>query len=308
MKTYFLSLRKVRFLLIVLAVFMLAATSYAGGKGAYCCDPDPAMDQYYDVVREDAPGLPGWTVYRPANLIGARCRLPIVIWSNGACTITNDSYVYFLMQVAAHGFVIVAFGEPDEHSSPNGQAVEDRMSTAIDWVTSKPRHGGPWYFYKLDASKIATMGHSCGGIDAIWTGEHDSRVKTTVSLNSGCFPDDSTGGMSGPLAVCRPYLEDLSGPAMFIAGGPTDVAYNNSIGSYDRVPEEIGAVFASHATAGHGGFYGTVSRTIQLQLVEAVVNWLDGTLNDNMEALSFLVGPDPGLGDLADWTVESKGF
>ena len=23
------------------------------------------MDKYYDVVREAAPGLPGWTVYRP---------------------------------------------------------------------------------------------------------------------------------------------------------------------------------------------------------------------------------------------------
>ena len=112
---------------------------------------------YYDVVREAAPGLPGWTVYRPANLTsGIKGKLPIVVWSNGACTISNDGYVYFLTQIAAQGFVVVAFGAPGEHASPNGIAVADRLTTAIDWATSPPGHGGPKYFNQLDASRIAS--------------------------------------------------------------------------------------------------------------------------------------------------------
>lgn len=296
-----LSLRKAHFFLIIFAAVMLITSSYAAET------PQPAMAKFYDVVREAAPGLPGYTVYRPVNLTSdIEGRLPIVVWSNGACTISNDGYVYFLTQIAAHGFVVVAFGAPDFHANPNGIAVADRLTKAIDWATSPPGHGGPAYFNQLDASKVATMGHSCGGIDSIWTGTHDPRVKSVVSLNSGCFPVGSGGGMSGPLADCRPFLPYLYGPAIFIAGGTSDVAYNNSLANYDLVTT-VPAVFASQATAGHGGFYGTASRTIQLQAVQAVVDWLDGILNGNMESLEFVIGPD-GLSQISGWTVQSKGF
>lgn len=294
-----LTSRKARALLFASALIAPFAPSHAEAAPR-------AMEQYYDVVREAAPGLPGYTVYRPADLTGG-AKYPVVVWSNGACAASNDGHFYFLTQVAAHGFVVVAYGAPDVHSSPGSQATEDRLKRAIDWATSPPGRGGAQYFNHLDASKIATMGHSCGGIDAIWTGTHDPRVKSVVSLNSGCFPDDSTGGLSGPLAVCRAYLDNLSGPVLFVAGGPSDVAYVNSVGSYERV-SAVPAVFASHATAGHGGFFGSAGQTVQLQAVQAVVEWLDGTLNGNDEALSFLVGPDAELGQLSNWTVESKGF
>jgi len=301
MNTFGLLSSKAHIALITLAGVMAFSTTQARHE------PAPAMEQFYDVVREDAPGLDGYTVYRPANLEKIKGKLPVVAWSNGACAASNDGHLYFLMQVAARGFVIVAYGAPEVSSAPGAQATEDRLKKAIDWATSPPGRGGAKYFNRLDASRIATMGHSCGGIDAIWTGEHDTRVKTVVSLNSGCFPDDSTGGLSGPLAVCRQYLSSLSGPVMFVAGGTGDVAYPNSIGSYERTTT-VPAVFASHATAGHGGFFGTAPRTVQLQLVQAVVEWLDGTLNRNTDALSFLVGPNPELGQLPNWTVTSKGF
>jgi hypothetical protein len=297
--------RGARLPLIMLASALAVSVSHAK-------PPEPksqpaAMEQYFDVVREQAPGLPGWTVYRPAELHGPKGKFPVVAWSNGACTASNDGHFYFLMQLAARGFVVVAYGPPDAISAPGSVATEDRLRTAIDWAISPPGQGGSPYHNHLDAKRIATMGHSCGGIDALWTATHDSRVQAVVSLNSGCFPDDSTGGQSGPLAVCRMYLNNLSGPALFVAGGPSDVAYPNSIGSYERT-EAVPAIFASHATAGHGGFFGTAPKNVQLQLVQAVVEFLDGTLNGKTERLQFLVGPDNELGQLPNWTVESKGF
>ncbi len=301
MNTFGLLSRTARITPLLLAGALSISSSHAHPKST------PAMEQFHDVVREAAPGLPGYTVYRPAEFKDAKGKLPVVAFSNGACAASNDGHLYFLMQVAARGFVVIAHGEPDAQSAPGSQATQDRLKKAIDWATSPPGRGGAKYHNHLDARRIATMGHSCGGIDAIWTGEHDARVKSVVSLNSGCFPDDSTGGASGPLAVCRQYLSNLGGPVMYVAGGTSDVAYPNSIGSYERT-STVPTVFASHATAGHGGFFGTASRTVQLQLVQAVVEWLDGTLNGNTEALSFLVGPNAELGQLSNWTVASKGF
>lgn len=292
------------FLFLVVMTGVLCASSIAFAKKTM----QPAIETYNDVVREAAPGLPGYTVYRPSDLKGdAHGKLPVVVWSNGGCAATNDSHLYFLTQLAAHGFVVVAYGAPQVHSSPGGLAEEGRLSSAIDWAFSPPEKGGPTYFNRLDARKIATAGHSCGGIDAIWTGANDDRVKTIVSMNSGCFPGTSAGGLSGPLAVCRDDLRALDSPVMFIAGGPMDVAYNNSLESFNLVAT-VPAVLASHETAGHSGFFGSAPRTVQLQAVQAVVEWLDGTLNGNAESLSFLVGPDPVLGQLDGWTVESTGF
>lgn len=289
-----------------LALLVAAASCALSSAGAEQ-QPATAMDRYVDVVREAAPGLPGYTVYRPAELTAGPGKAPVVVWSNGACAASNDSHLYFLTQVAAHGFVVIAYGAPDSHSSPGGTAQEDRLANAIDWAFSPPGKGGPGYFNRLDRSKVAAAGHSCGGIDALWTAANDDRVKTVVSMNSGCFPNSSTGGLSGPLAVCRNDLAFLRGPALFIAGGPSDVAYTNSLENYELV-STVPAAFASHESAGHGGFFGSAPRNVQLQAIQAVVEWLDGTLNDNEEALSFLVGPGPELGELDGWTVESKGF
>jgi hypothetical protein len=297
------SLRKIHFFLIIAVVFMcIASSSYAWKV------PQRAWDKYYDVVREAAPGLDGWTVYRPVHLKeeGRHGRLPVVFWSNGACTISNDSYVYFLTQIAAHGFVVVAFGEPAEHTSPNGIAVADRLTKAIDWATARRHHGHGEYFKDFDTSKIATAGHSCGGVDAEYTAVTDPRVKTSLILNSG-FQPDGRCGMSGPLACSRALIPNLYGPVIFIPGGTTDVAYNNAVANYD-LTTTVPAVLASQATAGHTGFYGgTTSRTIQLQAVQTVVEWLDGILNRNEDALQWVIGPD-GLSKLTDWTVQSKGF
>lgn len=298
-----LAIRGSRLLSSLVALTALLVFSSAGaGPGQV-----PAMDQYLDVVREAAPGLPGYTVYRPAELKAGPGKSPVVVWSNGACATSNDSHLYFLSQVAAHGFVVIAHGAPDSHASPGGMAEEDRLARAIDWAFSPPGKGGPHYFNRLDRSRIAAAGHSCGGIDALWTASNDDRVSAVISMNSGCFPNNSTGGLSGPLAVCRDDLHFLRGPALFVAGGPSDVAYTNSVENYELV-SAVPAAFASHESAGHGGFFGSAPRSVQLQAVHAMVAWLDGTLNGNQESLSFLVGPNPELGRLEGWTVRSKGF
>ena len=323
---------KMAFMLILIPLFLAStAVSAMAGKPT-CQDPEKirAMEQYYDVVREAAPGLPGYTVYRPADLSNGSYvnkfgkeyhhrwghdKFPILVWSNGACTETNDGVLYFLTQVAAHGFVVVAFGEPDVHVGGNGKAEEDRMVKAIDWATSTPGHGGPTYFNQLDASKIATAGFSCGGVDAEYAAVIDPRVKTSIIMCSGFYPDLQPGqnpSMSGILAHSRGLIPDLYGPVMFIPGSPRDdqgsnwdMAFNNAAANFDLA--EVPTVLAYRANTSHGGYFGSVSTAIQLQAVQAVVEWLDGILNGNEDALEWVIGPD-GLSAVTDWTVASRNF
>jgi dienelactone hydrolase len=287
-----------------LAVLLLCISSPVLSKE----NPLAAMEKFHGVIREAAPGLPGYTVYRPADFNAeVHGKIPVIVWSNGGCVSSNDSHLSFLTQVAAQGFVVIAYGAPDVHSGPGGIADEFRLKKAIDWAFSQLDKGLSPYSDKLDSGKIATAGHSCGGIDAIWTGAHDNRVKSIISLNSGCFPNNSTGGKSGSLAVCRDKFRFLKAPVLFVAGGATDVAYKNSAESFKHV-STVPTVFASQEVAGHSGFFGSAPQDIQLQAVRVVVEWLDGTLNGNAESLSFLVGQDPELGQLNGWTVESSGF
>ncbi len=307
-------IRKINFFLIIIAICIFVTTpSYAAEQMK---TPQRAMDKYYDVVREAAPGLPGWTVYRPENLTsGIKGRLPVMIWNNGACTETNDGAFYFLTQVAAHGFVVVAFGEPDVHFGGNGKAEAARMKSAIDWATSPPGHGGPKYFNQLDKKKIATAGFSCGGVDAEYAAVTDPRVKTSVIVSSGFYPDLLPGqscSMSGCNAHSRGLLPNLYGPIIFIpgsppgAGTPFDMAFPNAAANYDLI-SHVPVVLAYRANTGHGGYLGSASISLQLQAVQTVVEWLDGILNKNEDALDWVIGPD-GLSTLPDWTVQSKGF
>ncbi len=312
-------IRKYNFFLIIIAICMLITIpSYAAEKMK---TPERAMDKYYDIVREAAPGLPGWTVYRPDDqslIWSTRKKLPVVIWNNGACTETNDGAFYFLAQIAAHGFVVVAFGKPDAHVGGSNKAEAARMKSAIDWATSTPWHGGPWYFNQLDKKKIATAGFSCGGVDAEYAAVTDPRVKTSIIVSSGFYQDLQPGqscGTSGCNGHSRGLLPNLYGPIIFIPGSPKDpadstkawdIAYSNAVANYDLI-SHVPVVLAYRDNTGHGGYLGTAPTTLQLQAVQTVVDWLDGILNGNQQALDWVIGPD-GLSTLTGWHVQSKGF
>jgi hypothetical protein len=236
--------------------------------------------------------------------------LPIVAWGNGGCSITNDNELYFLTQLAAHGFVVVAVGASDCHQDdvpPTTLKVPgpEPLLAAINWATSSPRLGGPWYFDQLDKSKIAVMGYSCGGIQALEAAA-DPRVRSVVAFDTGFFP----AGQGAPGYDKPQLLALLHSPVVFIDGGPTDIAYQNSVTNYGLVT--VPAAHASYAFAanGHLDFWlvDPGSLPVALQANEAAVSWLDGTLNHNKESLEFLVGPNPGLGQITGWTVQSKNF
>jgi dienelactone hydrolase len=77
--------------------------------------------------------------------------------------------------------------------------------------------GGTGNWTHVDKTRIATSGFSCGGIDAILAGKDDPRVSNIWIFSSGCLTAASR----------QAWLGNLTKPAFYFMGGPSDVAYSN---------------------------------------------------------------------------------
>ncbi|MFF5242793.1 cellulose binding domain-containing protein [Streptosporangium sp. NPDC000095] len=263
--------------------------------------PDPSnrplIENNFPVTREGAYGTNRYTVYRPTNPAALGRAMPVLLFGNGACAHTNGSEVVrALTFVAARGIVVVNTASVD--NSPNGVAsgspIPSLLTDGIGWAERENARAGSPLYQRLDLSRVATAGHSCGGLEALIAAQ-DQRVKGVVSLDSGLFADGSFG-------YPRSELSKLHTPAMFMHGGPSDIAYDNSRANYDlaRVP----SVLAEHPQAGHVGF---ITGAQMNEGMTAVVQFLDMTLNGNATARAYILSPS-GLAARAPWTVRTKNF
>ena len=66
----------------------------------------------YPAIVEADPTLATHTIYRPQalDIFGTTLRLPIVAWGNGGCTNSSFPFRNFLLEIASHGFLVVAIG------------------------------------------------------------------------------------------------------------------------------------------------------------------------------------------------------
>ena len=233
--------------------------------------------------------------------------MPLVVWSNGGCRPANSLFITTLMLLAARGFIVVADGAPEAPSdAATGSPHPQRVIEAIDWATTS-EDARRQFQNRSDPTKIAVMGQSCGGLEALGAAK-DPRVGSTVSLNIGLYSGpDPVGGLS------RDLLRLLHGPVLFIHGGPADTVGQNSIENYALV--DLPAALVSNPAGGHARlFYGIPvgqpddGKIILVEeTVTILVQWLDFTLNGNRTAMEYFVGPG-GLSEVPGWTIETKNF
>lgn len=275
--------------------------------------------------------LPTHTIYRPRDLsaFGGTNRLPIVAWANGACRNNSGEYRNFLAEIASHGFLVVAIG-PAAHSlvlgsgEPGGGTEASQLLDGVDWAIAQDGVQGSEYFGRIERGRVALMGHSCGGAQALDVSQ-DRRVTTTVLWNSGLFrqprpapqpqaappvgaPPAGTPPIGTPprpssmTAMTKERLRELHGPVAYFLGGPGDIAYDNGLDDFERI-DHVPVLFASqdvgHYPATflqrHGGAYGA-----------AAVAWLKWHLKGDETAKRAFLGVDCGLCRDPAWEVRSK--
>ena len=90
--------------------------------------PDPPGTGPYAAMKEEVASLPKHVIYRPANLaaLGGR-KLGVVAWGNGGCSDDGASTRFHLLEVASHGYLVIANGRI--LSGPGAPAAQPQAQT-----------------------------------------------------------------------------------------------------------------------------------------------------------------------------------
>ena len=244
------------------------------------------------------------TVFRPKDLsvFGANNKLPIIAWGNGACANSPWEHVNFLSEVSSYGFLVIAIGPmPLEGQRGRGQSASSELIDAINWAISQNNDKTSPYYNKIDISKIAVSGMSCGGLQALETAP-DPRVTTAVICNSGIL-GNSGSAMAGMPNLTKDHLLKLHTPVLYILGGEKDIAYGNGMDDFKRINNL--PVFAANMDVGHGGTY---SKPHGGEFAKVATAWFMWQLKGDKEAGNMFAGDPCGLSRDPVWKVEKKGI
>ncbi len=264
-----------------------------GGSGAY------------KAIALGDEGLPGMTIYRPEDLSVFKNeeKLPIILWGNGGCFNSSVRFKNFLNEIASNGFIVLAIGPFEELSV----AIEDRDKTstdsslllnALDWIIDQNNNKTSIYNNVIDINKVAAMGQSCGGLQAIEIST-DPRITTSVICNSGVL-NEVPEGYNLP-KVNKEILGQLQIPLMYVIGGPSDIAYPNATDDYARITDL--PVVILNQDVGHDGTY---ENPYGGSFSIPTIAWLNWHLKNDQEASFMFIGDECQLCDDDSWTFEKK--
>jgi dienelactone hydrolase len=296
----------------------------------------------YKVVIEGDPGLPTHTIYRPENVKAVKGKLPIISFANGGCANSSNGFRPFLTEIASHGFLVVAIGPaasvvnaPPPQPAPagggpargtggpggpggdgrgagggggagrGGRGPATKSSQLLDgiaWATAENARDGSMYKGKIATNKVAVMGQSCGGLQALDVST-DPRVTTAVILSGG-IPDWSSPAGIAPGAphVEKDVLTKQHGPIVYFFGGMGDIAYANCMDDFSRIMG-VPAFAGSLTAALHAGTYAQPNGG---EMGKVVVAWDEWQLQGMKDQKKMFVGDKCELCTNSDWKVQQK--
>jgi hypothetical protein len=256
----------------------------------------------YKALMLTEASLPTHTVFRPKDMsaINEKNKLPIIAWGNGACANSPWEHINFLSEVSSYGFLVIAIGPmPQEGERGSGRSTSSQLTDAIDWAIKQNGDKNSPYYNKIDVTKIAVSGMSCGGLQTLETAP-DPRVTTAVIYNSGIIGTPG-GGMAGMPALTKDHLAKLHTPTLYVLGGEKDIAYGNGMDDYKRINHV--PVFVANMDVGHGGTY---SRPHGGEFSKVATAWYQWQLKGDKEAAKLFTGQQPGLSKDPNWKFEKK--
>jgi dienelactone hydrolase len=273
----------------------------------------------YPATAEYIAAMPNHTFYHPVAM--PKAPMPIVLWGNGGCRDNGLSAAQFLREISSHGYFVVVAGPPREEraiAGPNAAPMpappvdraaqierrgEDattarQILAGLDWAIAQNADPKSPFFRKLDPSKVAVMGHSCGGLQTIRISA-DPRIKGGVLFNSGVFPTPMPDRPDSALSVSKDELNRLHAPIAYIIGGPSDIAWPQAVDDAARVVHV--PLFFAHKNIGHGGTFWTAPNGGEYGVIAR--HWLNYTLKGSKADGAYFTGKSCGLCKVQGWSV-----
>ncbi len=244
----------------------------------------------YAVTGEAAHEAPGYHLYRPADLspFPASDNLPVMVWGNGGCAIEGTRYGEYLGTIASHGFLVITTTAVDGGAERQDAEL---LRAAIDWAETENGRAGSPLNGKIDTSRVAVMGQSCGGFLSITLGT-DPRVGTIGVFNSGVQPPATDA------------LAQLHGPALFINGHEVDFMMDASHDNFQLI-SHVPAFYGARHNAGHTA---TVYHPGGGEYANVASNWLRYHFKGDQEAGRMFVGQNCSLCTNPNWETDAKGL
>jgi hypothetical protein len=293
-------MKKIYFFILIITALFISGTMLAQQPATRTIE-DGGTGLYKAIMYTDS-SLPTHTVFRPNDLsvFGEKIKLPVIAWGNGACANSPWEHVNFLSEVASHGFLVIAIGPmPQEGEKGGGKSTSSQMTDAINWAVAQNSDTKSPFYGKLDISKIAVSGMSCGGLQTIETAP-DPRITTTVICNSGIL-GNSGNGFPGMPNMTKDYLQKLHSPTLYILGGEKDIAYGNGMDDFSKINHV--PVFVANMDVGHGGTYGQPHGG---EFAKVATAWFKWQLKGDLEAGKLFTGDPCGLSNNPLWKTDKK--
>jgi hypothetical protein len=228
----------------------------------------------------------------------------------------------YLSEIASYGFVIVADGPPviraangpgggpgaggqGKGGPPNaaakgkgGPAIPANMTDgtpliqAMDWMTKEAADPKSRFYQKVDTSRVAAMGMSCGGLMS-YGASADPRIATVGIWNSGLIQPDEK------------IIGGLHSSVIIITGGESDIAYANGKRDFETMPARVPIFYGVYPSVGHGGTYNEDNGGAFGVTAVAWLKWQ--LMNDtSVKGKGYFMGPQCGLCTNSQWQINSR--
>lgn len=258
----------------------------------------------YEVIVEQDPDFATHTIYRP---VGAT-KMPIVVWGNGGCGKNGTFFAEFLTEVASHGFLIISDGTPEGGAGggagcgASGSTADAEGGTlgadgtpliqAMDWAVKQNSNPCSPLYRKVNTTKIAAMGQSCGGLMTYQVAS-DPRLTTIVLWNSGLFQRN------------QEIYNSLHTPMAMFLGGTEDIAYENGTADFNAINNV--PFFYGSLELGSLGHIGTFIEDNAGEFGRVGVAWLKYQLlgDKGPNGAQMFEGANCGLCK-TEWTIKKK--
>ncbi len=224
----------------------------SGGFTGTCTDSeeyatDSGSGSHNVVIETNSdPGIDEGTIYRPATLGGAE-KFPIFVWGQGGCSQDGLSNRAAMVEIASHGYVVVADGVPmgqgNRGQTGNTVAMGEPLLAYVQWLIEENEKPCSAFYQSMDTTKVGANGFSCGGLMATGT-SGDPRISTWGHTSSGLF------------SANQALYDAIHTPVLILTGSEDSLGANdNGRRDYEDISssQSVPIMFFEKDGADHGG-------------------------------------------------------